>query len=332
MVRLNQRYVLQRIVIMIISIFIILSMLFFLFRQVPGGPVSAMAPGSLPADVRARLIEQYGLNRPLSEQYIAYMVNFVQGDFGRSFYFGRPVRGVVADRLVNTVALMLPAILLSYTLGTYLGAHLGWIRGSRMERFEMVIVLLLRSTPVFWTGMVLLYIFGFELAWLPLGGMTSVSRDYSGLMDKFLSVDFAKHVILPVVSLSFYYTGLPLLLMRNNMLETLTEEYIQTARAKGLSDRRIMLRHAARNALLPVITAFAVAIGFTVGGQVLIETVFSWPGLGQEMVKSALRSDYPVAQATFLLLATMVILMNFIADLLYTYLDPRVRLGASGGE
>jgi len=317
---------------MVISIFIVVTMLFFLFRQVPGGPVSALAPGSLPADVRARLIEQYGLDKPLLDQYIAYMVSFVQGEFGRSFYFGKPVIAVVKDRLVNTLALMLPAILISYTIGIYAGAHLGWIRGSHMERIEMLVVLLLRSTPVFWTGMIMLYIFGFQLAWLPLGGMRSITADPSGTIDKFLSVDFAKHVILPVISLSFYYTGLPLLLMRNNMLETLTEEYIQTARAKGLSNRRIMLRHAARNALLPVITAFAVAIGFAVGGQVLIETVFSWPGLGQEMVKSSLRSDYPVAQATFLLLATMVIVMNFIADLMYTYLDPRVRLGVSGGD
>lgn len=332
MARLNQRYVLQRLVMMVISIFIILSMLFFLFRQVPGGPVSAMAPGSLPADVRARLIEQYGLDKPLWEQYVSYMVAFVQGDFGRSFYFGKPVSAVVKDRLINTLALMVPAILLSYAIGIYTGAHLGWIRGSRMERVEMLLVLLLRSTPVFWTGMIMLYVFGFQLAWLPLGGMTSVGAEYSGTVGKFLSVDFAKHVVLPIISLSFYYTGLPLLLMRNNMLETLSEEYIQTARAKGLSNRRIMLRHAARNALLPVITAFAVAIGFTVGGQVLIETVFSWPGLGQEMVQSSLRSDYPVAQATFLLLATMVIVMNFIADLMYTYLDPRVRLGVSEGE
>lgn len=332
MAKLNQKYVTQRVVMMVISLFIIITMLFFLFRQVPGGPVAALAPGSLPADVRTRLIEQYGLDKPLFDQYLAYMTNFVQGDFGRSFYYGKPVITVVKDRLANTLALMLPAILISYTIGIYAGAHLGWIRGSRTERLEMLFVLLLRSTPVFWTGMVMLYIFGFELAWFPLGGMRSISANPSGTLDKFLSMDFVKHVILPVVSLSFYYTGLPLLLMRNNMLETLTEEYIQTARAKGLSNRRIMLRHAARNALLPVITAFAVAIGFAVGGQVLIETVFSWPGLGQEMVQSSLRSDYPVAQATFFLLAMMVIVMNFIADLMYTYLDPRVRLGVSGGD
>lgn len=328
----NRKYVAQRLLLMILSIFIVLTLLFFLFRQIPGGPTAAIAPGTLPQDVRQRLIEQYGLDEPLWKQYASYMVNFVQGNFGQSFYYGAPVRRIVVDRLVNTLGLMIPAIFGSYAIGIYAGAHLGWIRGSRMERIEMLVVLLLRSTPVFWTGMVLLYIFGFQLNLFPIGGMRSIAASPTGVVDKFISLDFAYHAVLPVVSLSFYYTGLPLLLMRNNMLEILTEDYVTTARVKGLSERRIMLRHAARNALLPVITAFAVAIGFTVGGQVLIETVFSWPGLGQEMVKSALRSDYPVAQATFLLLASMVIVMNFIADMLYSYLDPRVRLGAEGGD
>lgn len=329
---LNRNYVAQRLVMMVMSVFIIITILFFLFRQVPGGPIAAMAPGTLPADVRQQLIEQYALDEPLWSQYVSYMTAFVQGNFGRSFYYGAPVIDIVRGRLLNTLALMLPAILLSYTIGIYVGAQLGWIRGSQMERIEMLVVLVLRSTPVFWTGLVLLYIFGFQLSWFPIGGMRSVGAQWAGPIDKFVSPDFLHHVTLPVIALSFYYTGLPLLLMRNNMLESLTEEYIQTARAKGLPDRRIMLRHAARNALLPVITAFAVAIGFSVGGQVLIETVFSWPGLGKEMVDSSLRNDYPLAQATFLMLASMVIAMNFLADMMYTYLDPRVRLGVGESE
>jgi len=328
----NRKYVAQRLALMLASLFVIMTMLFFLFRQIPGGPTAAIAPGTLPSDVRQRLIEQYGLNEPLWRQYVSYMVNFVQGDFGRSFYYGRSVRSVVVDRLINTLALMLPAILGSYVIGVYLGAHLGWIRGSMAERVEMLIVLVFRSMPVFWTGLILLYVFAFELSLFPIAGMRSVSASPDGLVDKFVSLDFVYHAVLPVLSLSFFYTGLPVLLMRNNMLEVLTEDYVTTARMKGISDRRVMLHHAARNALLPVITAFAVAIGFSVGGQVLIETVYSWPGLGQEMVNSALRNDYPVAQATFFLLATVVIVMNFIADMLYSYLDPRVRMGVEEGE
>jgi peptide/nickel transport system permease protein len=226
---------------------------------------------------------------------------------------------------------MLTAILISYSVGIYLGAHLGWIRGTKLERIEMFAVLCARSLPVFWTGLIVLYIFSFRLGLFPIGGMRSISASPTGVVDTFFSVDFLHHLVLPTVSLSLYYTGLPLLLMRNNMLEVITEDYIETARAKGLPRRRIVFVHAARNAILPVVTAFAIAIGFSIGGQVLIETVFSWPGLGREMVNSALRSDYPMAQGAFLLLATIIIVMNFLADMAYTYLDPRVNVDGEGG-
>ncbi|THE65063.1 ABC transporter permease [Salinadaptatus halalkaliphilus] len=321
---LNRKYLLQRLALMGISLFIVVTLLFFLFRQIPGGPTAMMAPGALPEDVRQQVIEEHGLNEPLWRQYVLFMTNLVQGDLGYSFYYGQPVSSMIASRVVNTLALMISAILISYTLGIYLGAHLGWIRGTTLERVEMVIVLIARSTPVFFMGLFLLYIFSFQLGWFPVGGMRSVGASADGAFQTFFSIDFFHHLVLPVVSLSLFYTGLPLLLMRNNMLEVITEEYIETAQAKGLSRRRIVFVHAARNAILPVVTAFAVAIGFSIGGQVLIETVFSWPGLGREMVDSATRNDYPMAQGTFLLLATLVITMNFVADILYTYLDPRV--------
>jgi peptide/nickel transport system permease protein len=156
-----------------------------------------------------------------------------------------------------------------------------------------------------------------------------MQASYTTNAEKFLSTDFLYHLVLPVFTLCTFYTGLPLLLMRNNLLEVLSEDYIKTARAKGLTERRILFRHAARNAILPVVTAFAIAIGFAVGGQVLIEQVYSWPGLGREMVQASLRSDYPLAQGAFMLLSVIVITMNFFADLTYSYLDPRVRLGGN---
>jgi ABC-type dipeptide/oligopeptide/nickel transport system permease component len=327
---LNRRYLFQRLALMVFSIFLITTVLFFLFRQIPGGPTAMMAPGTLPEDVRQQMIEQYGLNEPMWKQYLAYMTNFVQGNLGHSFYYGTEVTDKIKDRIINTLALMLTAILFSYALGIYLGAHLGWIRGTKLERVEMFLVLMARSTPVFWSGLVLLYIFSFELSLFPIGGIRSVSANPSGVVDKFVSMDFLHHLVLPMVTLSLFYTGLPLLLMRNNMLEVITEDYIETARAKGLPRRRIVFLHAARNAILPVVTAFAVAIGFSIGGQVIVETVFSWPGLGREMVQSALRNDYPMAQGTFLVLAVLVIVMNFIADIAYTYLDPRVSVDGGG--
>ena len=323
----NRRYIARRLVLMVISLFVVLTILFFLFRLVPGGPLAAVMSPTLPPEAKAAIREQFGLNEPMWKQYVLYVTQVLQLNFGRSFYYNKPVFDLIIARLMNTLALMLTAFAVSYTVGTYLGAQLGWLRGQTKERAGMLMVLVVRSTPVFWTGLIVLYIFSFELGWFPLGGMRSVSASYTGPVSKLLSVDFLYHLVLPV--LSTFYTGLPLLLMRNNLLEVLTEDYIQTAKAKGLSDRRVLFAHAARNAILPVVTAFAIAIGFAVGGQVLIETLFSWPGLGQEMVKAALRSDYPVAQAAFFLLSVIVVTMNFVADLMYTYLDPRVRLGGS---
>ena len=314
---------------MVLSLFTVITVLFFLFRQVPGGPMAAFTNPRMSQAARQAIIEQYGLNDPLWRQYLRYLENVVQLDFGQSFYYGSSVSSLIADRFLNTMSLMLTAFAISYTVGTYLGAQLGWVRGTTKERAGMVVVLFVRSMPVFWTGMVVLYMFGFQLDIFPIGRMRSTGASYETTVQKFLSPDFLYHLVLPVFTLCTYYTGLPLLLMRNNLLEVLSETYIDTARAKGLTSRRVLFVHAARNAILPVVTAFAIAIGFAVGGQVLIETVFSWPGLGREMVQASLRSDYPVAQGAFTLLSVIVITMNFVADLAYTYLDPRVRLGES---
>lgn len=322
----NKRYVARRLLLMVLSLFTVITILFFLFRQVPGGPMAAFTNPRMSEAARQAIIAQYGLNDPIWEQYLRYMVNVVQLDFGQSFYYGSSVSSLIADRFINTMSLMLTAFVISYTVGTYLGAQLGWLRGTRKERAGMLVVLVVRSTPVFWTGMIVLYLFAFQLDLFPIGGMRSPGANYTTTAGKFLSPDFLYHLVLPVFTLCTYYVGLPLLLMRNNLLEVLSESYIETARAKGLTNRRILFVHASRNAILPVVTAFAIAVGFAVGGQVLIEQVYSWPGLGREMVQAALRSDYPVAQGAFTLLSVIVITMNFVADLAYTYLDPRVSL------
>ncbi|UTF54778.1 ABC transporter permease [Natronosalvus rutilus] len=309
-----------------VSFFIVVTILFFLFRQVPGGPTAHLVATGVPQDVQERVIESYGLNEPLWKQYVLYITNVFQGDLGHSFYYNRPVIDIIGDRFYNTIILMMTAILLAYTVGTYIGAQLAWIRGSSMERKGMVAVLFFRSMPAFWTGILLLYIFAFQLELFPLGGVRGIDADYSTQLGKFLSVDFLHHLVLPVLSIAIFYVGFPILLMRSNMLEVLTETYIFTARAKGVAERRVMLSHAARNAILPIVTALGIEFGFAIGGQVLIETVFSWPGLGREMVDASLRNDYPLAQGTFILLSAMVISMNFMADLAYTYLDPRVEL------
>lgn len=323
----NQKYLLKRTTLMLFSLFMIATVLFLLFRLVPGDPARVIAAGPVDPEISDRLAEQYGLDRPLYEQYLLWWYQLFQGNLGHSFYHNTPVTDVILDRLANTLSLMLTAYVGVFIIGIYVGIQLAWLRGKKIERLGVFLVLFARSMPVFWTALLLLYTFSFQLGWFPVGGLRSTDAVYTNQTEKFLSLDFLYHLVLPVASLMIYQSVLPVLLMRENMLEIVTSNYIDTAKAKGVPERRIAVWHAARSAALPVITAFALAIGFSVGGQVLVETVFSWPGLGLEMVNSSLRNDYPVAQATFLMLAALVIVMNFVADLAYEYLDPRVEMG-----
>ncbi len=186
------------------------------------------------------------------------------------------------------------------------------------------IVLVLRAAPEFWVGMILLAIFSFSLGWFPAGGATSAGAEFEGVFGRLFTLDFLAHLFLPALTLALYLLGLPLLLMRSTMLEVLDEDFVTMARMKGFPESTVVLRHAARNALLPVATAFALGIGYSIGGNVVIETVFSWPGLGRLLVRAVQGHDYPLAQGAFLLIAFVMILMNATADLIYRLLDPRV--------
>ena len=188
----------------------------------------------------------------------------------------------------------------------------------------------MRAAPEFWLGMVLLAVFSFQLGWFPSGGANSPGAMYTSEWARLTSRDFLWHLVLPAATLALYLQGLPLLLMRSNMLDVMSEDFITMARMKGLSQWTIVIRHAARNALLPVATAFALGFGASIGGNVVVETVFSWPGLGKLLVGAVASSDYPVAQGAFFLITVVLVTMNFIADLLYTVLDPRVSHGKRG--
>ncbi|WP_049971429.1 ABC transporter permease [Haladaptatus cibarius] len=307
-----------------ITLWAVATALFMLFRLMPGNPTSyIISPGMTP-EVRQRLIDSYGLNDPLWVQYVRYIENLVTLDLGRSFKTNERVVDVLATYLPNTLVLMLTAFVVAYIIGISLGVLTGWYRGSRFEKTAVVTALVGRSIPSFWMGILVLWIFGAQYNLIPMSGMTSLGSGPTTFWDMVFSLDFLKHLVAPVAVLAFYYMGYPLLIMRNSMLETLSEDFIDLCRAKGLTERTIMFKHAARNALLPVLTAAAIAVGYAVGGSVLIETVFGWPGIGREMIRAVLRRDFPVAQGTFLVLALSVIVMNFVADLLYGVLDPRV--------
>jgi ABC-type dipeptide/oligopeptide/nickel transport system permease component len=319
-----RRFVIRRFFHSLITIWVIATLVFLLFRAMPGDPALRIVDPTFPAETRQQLLAKFGLDRPVTEQYVLYLRNLLVGDLGVSFFSRRPVAVELGDRVMNTVVLALGSFLFAYPLGIAGGAFLAARRGTWIESVGITIALFFRSAPLFWTAMIAVTIFSFYLGWLPHSGMRSIGYQAANDFEKFVNLDFARHMILPVVVSGLYFMALPMLLLRNTVLETLNEDYIELARAKGLPERVVMFRHAVRNAILPVVTAAAVYIGLALGGMTVIEVVFSWPGLGRTIVQAVQRLDFPVAQGAFLILALMVLLMNFIADLLYVYLDPRI--------
>ena len=317
-------FIVRRSLQLVVTFWAVGTVLFFLFRLMPGNPTSFVISPQMTPEARQKIIASYGLNEPLHVQYIKFLQNALTLDFGQSFHSNAPVQDVIWTYLPNTLVLMLTAFIIAYAMGITLGVLSGWYRGSRFERSAVITALLARSVPSFWVGLLVLWIFGAGLDLIPMSGMTSAGEGHSSFWAMVFSVDFLKHLAAPALVLAYYFMGYPLLIMRSSMLEVLSEDFIDVCRAKGLKERTIMFKHAARNALLPIVTAAAIALGYAVGGSVLIETVFAWPGIGREMVRAVLRRDFPVAQGTFMVLAATIIILNFVADLAYGYLDPRV--------
>ena len=321
------RLILTRFAQMLFVLWVVATLLFFMFRLMPGDPSAAYIDSTFTEEQIAQLRRTFGLDRPLHEQYAIYLQNLVIGEFGESFHQRRPVLEILGGVLANTVVLTLSALLVAYAFGTLTGAWLAFKRGTWMEAVAIPGVLTLRAAPEFWLGMVLLAVFAFKLGWFPSGGANSPGAMFPSEWSRIASGDFLWHLVLPAATLALYLQGLPLLLMRSNMLDVMSEDFITMARMKGLSNWSIIVRHGARNALLPVATAFALGFGASIGGNVVVETVFSWPGLGKLLVNAVAASDYPVAQGAFLLITVVLVMMNFIADLLYSLLDPRVSHG-----
>jgi peptide/nickel transport system permease protein len=320
------KFFITRFLQMLITLWAIATILFFIFRLMPGNPLAAYIDPTFTKEQQDILMQQFGLDKPLWVQYFIYMGNLLQGELGDSFFYKKPVIQVVANVLPNTVYLMVSALILAYVVGTLGGVFLAWKRGTKSETVGIVFTLITRSAPQFWVGMVALAVFSFALNWFPSGGASPAGVTYATELEKVTSLGFFHHLFLPGLTLAIYLLGLPLLLMRSNMMDVMGEAYVDMARMRGLGEWRIMLKYAARNAALPVVTAMAVGIGYAIGGNVVIETVFSWPGLGRLLVSSVTASDYPLAQGAFVLIAAIMVFMNFVADVLYSFLDPRVTI------
>ncbi len=320
------RYVIGRLGQIVVILFLIVTILFVLFRLAPGDPISRMVDPSLSPEEAANLIAQLGLDKPIGQQYLQYLKNFVAGNFGYSFHYGLPVWQVIMAKLPNTILLFSTAMVLSALVGISWGKIAAWKKGRGTDILLTVAALVTHTLFLPWLELIFIWVFGYKLGWLPINGMISAEvwlDPTSGLWDKALDVLY--HMVLPMITLFIMHFGSYLLVMRSSMLQTLREDYIITARAKGLSERAIRNHHAAPNAWLPVITSVGLSLAFSINGGALTETVFSWPGIGRELVLAVSQNDYPLAQASFLLIAMVVLFANLVVDVLYAYFDPRIR-------
>jgi peptide/nickel transport system permease protein len=300
---------------------------FFLFRVLPGNPAQILArQRRLPIEAVRRLERDFGLKQPLAPQFVNYFGDTVRGNFGISFKFRRPVLEVIGGRVWPTVLLVGLSTIGSTVVGLVIGIYGAWRRGSGFDVGSLGFSLVTYAMPEFWLGMLLLILFASAsgLGLFPLGGIRTPGADFTGFAHFF---DVAKHLFLPWLTLVLALLGEYALIMRSSLLDVMGDDYINTARAKGLRESLILRRHAVPNALLPTVTLVALNLGFVVSGAITVETVFSWPGLGLLTVEALQAPDYPLLQGLFLLFSVAVIAANLVADMIYGYLDPRVRVG-----
>src|SRR5262247_1020848 len=284
----------------------------------PGDPVEIMLGTQATQEDRARLRTDLGLDQPLHVQYVRWLGHVVRGDLGRSLFMRRPVLGEVLGRLQATLILTGTALLLSTTLGIALGVLSAARRNSLLDRLSALASLFGASMPSFWLGIVLMVIFALWLGWLPASGMFA---PYGGGG----VADLLSHLVLPTITLAAASLTIIARLTRSTMLDVLGQDYVRTARAKGVRESFVVVRHALRNALIPTVTVVGVQAGYLLGGAVLTETVFAWPGVGTLMVQGILARDFPLVQGCVLVVALSFVLVNLAVDLLYVWLDPRIR-------
>lgn len=316
-------YILRRIVYSIALLFFALSLNFIIFRVAPGNPIQIVASGTrLEPEMVQRLIELWGLQEPLHVQYIRYIRSTLTWEFGYSYYSLEPVSREIMERLPNTLLLMGTSLLFAALIGSIVGIYAAYKRGSLLDVTTVSISLFSYALPSFWMGLLLIYMFGYLFGLFPLAGTISRPPPLDPIVKAF---DVAWHLFLPALTLFLFSYGSWLLMMRSTILETLYEDYILTARAKGVTERGVLFKHAFRNAMLPLVTNIATFIPQILSGAILTETVFSWRGLGLYAWNAIQFNDYPVLQAIFFIFALVTVVSNFAVDIVYGLIDPRIK-------
>ncbi len=311
----------------LITIAVLITLNFFIPRAMPGDPISSMDDPTSSSYVgdeatRAELAGHYGLDRSLGQQYLDYLGDLARGDLGTSIRFGVPVSDLVGERLPWTLLLSLTSVAMATALGVTAGIHSGWSRGRPVDRGLLGLFLGVRNFPAFFLASIALFVFSVQLGWLPLAGATTPFAASDDPLSRL--ADIAHHLFLPATVMALQFAGFPYLVMRAGMVSELGSDYLVLGRAKGLSDRRLKYRYAARNALLPIVNLTGVQLGLAVSGVVIfVETVFAYPGLGRLLFEAVGFQDYPTLQGCFLVLALLVVGANFLVDVAVARLDPR---------
>jgi len=290
------------------ALLLVTVLVFTVVRLIPGDPARILAGDFATEQAVAELRQRWRLDRPLPVQYAAYVAGLARGDLGRSTATSLPVAGELGERFLRTLLLAGAALLVATSVGVTLGILSATHRASLLDFAATTLALAGVSTPIFWSGLILILLFSVELPWLPAGGTGSFA-----------------HLILPAVSLGLFGAGVIARQTRSSMLETLGEDFVRTARAKGLAERIVVYKHALKNALIPVVTVLADQFGRMLGGAILTETVFSWPGMGRYLIEAIAMRDYPVIQGIILVFATSFLVVNLLLDISYALLDPRVQ-------
>ncbi|MFZ5739441.1 peptide/nickel transport system permease protein [Rhodopseudomonas thermotolerans] len=311
----------------VVLLLAVLVMNFCLIHLAPGDPVQVIAGemGGASPEVIAALRAKYGLDHSLLEQLFTYLGKVAHGDFGYSYYFNQPVLGLILQRLPATLYLAAASLVVAVLIGTLLGVISARRPNGLLSHGVTVLALAGHAAPIFWTGLLLLLLFGSVWPILPVNGMTDVVNPKTGMA---YVADVAKHLVLPSITLGLVFVAQYSRLARVNMIDVLSADYIRTAHAKGLPERVVLVKHALRNTLIPIVTVVGLQFGNLFAGAVLVETVYSWPGMGRLVYDSILRRDYPTLMGVLFFSALMVIAANILTDLVYRLIDPRIRAGA----
>lgn len=309
-------YIVRRLVATIPVMFLVAVIVFLLVHLAPGDPASVIAGDNATSDQIAAIRASLGLDQPLWRQFVIWMGHVLQGDLGQSLFWNQPVSELILQRAEPTLSLTLTTLLLAVSVAITLGVLAAWKAGSGLDRAVMGIAVTGFSVPVFVVGYLLVFVFAIQLRWLPVQGYTPIAE---GLWPWF------QRLILPSVALGLAYVALIARITRTTMLEVLSEDYMRTAEAKGVATRPMLLRHALKNAAVPIVTIVGIGVALLIGGVVITETVFNIPGVGRLVVDAIARRDYPIIQGVILVFSGIYVLVNLAVDISYTFFDPRVR-------